>query len=82
MTGGEQDAVAVVAGGPDRPATRPGPSDGALSGRAGAQAGDGLLDLQLEHAGDELGGLAQEVVHAPAVTAVSKPRSSTVAPRT
>ena len=32
-------------------------------GRARTEAGDQLLDLQLEHAGDELGGVAQQLVH-------------------
>ena len=67
MTGASRIAVAVVAGGPEQAVERArGPSIGALSGVAGAQAGDALLDLELEHAGHELGGVAQQLVHAAA----------------
>src|ERR671921_619559 len=38
---------------------RAGADDRRVVRRAGAQPGDQLLDLELEHAGDELGGVAQ-----------------------
>ena len=37
---------------------------GALSGVPGRRPAIVLLDLELEHAGHELGGVAQQVVHA------------------
>jgi hypothetical protein len=52
-------------GGPHDPrVARRAADDRGVVGRAGTQAGDRLLDLELEHAGHELGGVAQQVVHA------------------
>ena len=61
----EQDAVAEVAGRPAAGRRRcPGPMAGRLSGVAGSQAGAQLLDVELEHAGDDLAHVAQQLVDA------------------
>ena len=58
------------------------PIDRRVVGRAGAQAGERLLDLELEDAGHELGGVAQQLVDAAARSSRCRsPRSSIVAPR-
>ena len=61
----EQDAVAVVPGRPDAARrARPGRSRAGCRASPGRRPGEQLLDLELEHAGHELGAVAQQLVDA------------------
>jgi thiamine-phosphate pyrophosphorylase len=58
----EQDAVAVVPGGPGQPVERAAADRGSVVGRGGAKADAELLDLELADAGQELASVAQQLV--------------------
>src|SRR5256884_34233 len=59
-----QDPIAVVARRPDEPSQRPGAEEGKVVGRSRSQPNAQLFDLELARAGDELEGVAQQLIRA------------------